>query len=68
MPATGRNQAFEQPHNFTGGQVGVKLAGDTEKPSVDTFTGSRRRGQQIVNELWKLARHDFDPFVTAGCL
>jgi hypothetical protein len=30
--------------------VGVKLAGYPEQPRVNTLTGSRRRGQQVVEE------------------
>jgi hypothetical protein len=42
-PAVG-NLIFKQAHDFTGGQVGVKLTGNAEKPGVNTFTGAGRRG------------------------
>jgi hypothetical protein len=50
VSATGRNLAFEQPHNLTGGQVRVKLPGDSKEPTVNTFPSSRRRGQQVAEE------------------
>jgi hypothetical protein len=60
-PAT-LHAAFEQDDNLHSGQVRVQLARNAVKPSVDAFTGTRRRGQQIVKELWKLACHSAPPF------
>ena len=48
--ATMRNAGFEQRNDFTGGQVRVKVPGDSKKPIVNTFTGSRRAGKQVVQE------------------
>jgi hypothetical protein len=50
MPSTGHNPAFEQPHNLTGGQVRVKLPGDSNEPSVNTLARVGRRSQQVVEE------------------
>jgi hypothetical protein len=50
-PAVG-NLNFEQPHYFSGGQVGVKLAGDSKKPLVDALAGPGRTGNQVLKE-WR---------------
>ena len=46
-PALG-NLSFEQPHNFTGWQVGVKLPRNTKQPGVDALTGPGGTGQQVA--------------------
>jgi hypothetical protein len=54
-----RHAVFEQVHNLTGGQMRVQLAGDTEKPVVDAFTGTRRSGQQFLKEWRMFAGHGY---------
>jgi hypothetical protein len=55
-PAVG-NARFEQGDNLTGGYVRVKLPGDAEQPSVNTLTGARRTGEQVLNKWRRLAGH-----------
>jgi hypothetical protein len=57
MAATGGNLGFEQAHNLGGGQVGVKLAGDSIKPSVNALTGTRGRAEEVVKEWREFAGH-----------
>jgi hypothetical protein len=57
MTATICHASFEQVHNFTGWQMRVKLPRDTKQIIMDTFTGSRRRGQQFNQKWRKLACH-----------
>jgi hypothetical protein len=42
--------AFEQGDHLHGWQMCMKLASNAEKPIVDAFTGTRRRGEHFINE------------------
>jgi Ni/Co efflux regulator RcnB len=42
----------EQIHNLAGGQMRVKLTGNSKEPRVNAFPGAWRRGQHIAQE-WR---------------
>jgi hypothetical protein len=63
ITATICHASFEQCDNFNGGQMRVQLTGDTVKPVVNTFTGSRRSGERFFQKTWKLAGHGNLPLI-----
>ena len=50
MTPTVLHPAFEQGDNLHGWQMCMKLASNAEKPIVNAFTGTRRRGEHFINE------------------
>jgi len=44
--------------------MGVKLACNLEEPTVNTFTGSRRGTEHVLNEWRKLISHERQAFTS----
>ncbi|MDA1275340.1 MAG: hypothetical protein O2960_15030 [Verrucomicrobia bacterium] len=57
MTATVGNQGFQKGEDFNGGQVRVKLSGDSEKPVVDALSSTRRTSEQVAKKWRKFASH-----------
>ena len=45
VAATSHDAPFENMHDFTSGQVGMQLAGNTKEPVVNAFAGAGWSGQ-----------------------